>query len=71
MHTSMADDHRITCKEEEYREGKSRKGLSSFSVIVIFVYLFLLGLTVVPRLSVKLNPSRNHPVVNVSFSMYG
>lgn len=67
----MADNHRITCKEEEYRGGKSRKGLSSFSMIVIFVCLFLLGLTVVPRLSVKLNPSRNHPVVNVSFSMYG
>lgn len=45
--------------------------LSSFSVIIVFVCLSVLGLFFVPRLSVKLNPSRKLPVVNVSFSMPG
>jgi multidrug efflux pump subunit AcrB len=49
----------------------SRPKISSFSVIVAFICLSVLGTFFVPRLSVKLNPSRRMPVVNVTFSMYG
>lgn len=47
------------------------KGLSSFSIITIFGVSMLLGLFFIPRLPVKLNPSRKLPVVNVSYSMWG
>jgi multidrug efflux pump subunit AcrB len=45
--------------------------ISSFSVILIAVCLSLLGVLLIPKLSVKLNPSRRLPQVTVSFSMYG
>lgn len=43
----------------------------SFSIIVVFVCLLILGAILAPQLSVKLNPSRKYPVVNVSFNMWG
>ena len=43
----------------------------AFSLIIGFVSLFILGLFMIPRLSIKLNPSKTIPVVNVSFSMHG
>lgn len=55
----------------ENKENTSRLKISSFSIIIIFVCLSVLGLFFIPRLSVKLNPSRKLPVVNVSFSMHG
>jgi multidrug efflux pump subunit AcrB len=45
--------------------------ISSFSVILIFASLMIVGIFMIPGLSVKLNPSRRAPVVNVSFSMPG
>lgn len=44
---------------------------ASFSVILVFSCLLLLGLFLLPKLPVKLNPSRKLPVISVSFSMYG
>jgi multidrug efflux pump subunit AcrB len=45
--------------------------VSSFSIIIGFTCLFILGVFLTPRLAVKLNPSRRLPVVNVSFAMRG
>jgi multidrug efflux pump subunit AcrB len=45
--------------------------LPAFSTIVVFICLLILGLFLIPKLPVKLNPSRKLPVVNVSFSMSG
>lgn len=44
---------------------------SSFSIIVIFSCLTILGFFFIPQLSMKLNPSRKQPIVNIGFSMYG
>lgn len=41
----------------------------SFSIIVIFIALAILGCVLVPRLPVKLMPSRTLPALTVSFSM--
>ena len=62
----MTDNHTI-------QQGKqsSKNGISSFSIIVIFVCLSLLGIFLVPQLSVKLNPSKKLPAINISYSMYG
>jgi len=45
--------------------------VSSFSIILIFTCLMIFGIFLIPKLPVKLNPSRRLPVVNVSFSMQG
>ena len=45
--------------------------LSSFSIIVLFCGLAVVGLFFIPLLPVKLNPSRNMPTVYVSYSMSG
>jgi multidrug efflux pump subunit AcrB len=45
--------------------------VSSFSIILSFVCLMTLGMFMIPKLPVKLNPSRQLPVVNISFSMPG
>jgi multidrug efflux pump subunit AcrB len=47
------------------------KRTSSFSIIIVFVCLAIVGLALIPRLSVKLNPSQQTPQVNVRFSMPG
>lgn len=47
------------------------KSTSSFTLIVAFVCLALVGLALVPQLPVKLNPSRSLPGFTVSFSMPG
>ena len=44
---------------------------SSFTLIVAFVCLSLVGLAVIPLLPVKLNPSRSLPGFTLSFSMPG
>ena len=47
------------------------KSVSSFTVIVAFVCLALVGLALIPLLPVKLNPSRSLPGFSVYFSMPG
>ncbi|MDR1784129.1 MAG: efflux RND transporter permease subunit, partial [Dysgonamonadaceae bacterium] len=44
---------------------------SSFSIILAFVALTIVGVALVPRLTVKLKPSRELPHIGVSFSMRG
>ena len=44
---------------------------SSFTLIVTFVCLSLVGIALVPLLPVKLSPSRDMPGLSVSFSMSG
>ena len=45
------------------------RNLSSFTLIVTFVCLSLIGVVLVPLLPVKLAPSRTLPGLTVSFSM--
>ena len=45
--------------------------MKPFPVIIVFCCLSLLGLLMIPKLPVKLNPSRKIPVVYVSFNMWG
>ena len=45
--------------------------VSSFSIILAFVCLTLVGLALIPRLPVKLSPSQSLPQITVSFSMAG
>lgn len=47
------------------------KSASSFTVIVTFVCLALVGVALIPLLPVKLNPSRSLPGFTVEFSMPG
>ena len=47
------------------------KSASSFTVIVTFVCLALVGMALIPLLPVKLNPSRSLPGFTVGFSMPG
>ena len=47
------------------------RNLSSFTLIVTFVCLSLIGVVLVPLLPVKLAPSRTLPGLTVSFSMPG
>lgn len=47
------------------------KSASSFTVIVTFVCLALVGVALIPLLPVKLNPSRSLPGFTVSFNMPG
>lgn len=47
------------------------RNLSSFTLIVTFVCLSLIGLVLVPLLPVKLAPSRTLPGLTISFSMPG
>lgn len=45
------------------------KRLSSFTVIVSFIALALVGIALIPLLTVKLSPSRALPSLTISFSM--
>ena len=47
------------------------RNFSSFTLIVTFVCLSLIGVVLVPLLPVKLAPSRTLPGLTVSFSMPG
>jgi len=46
-----------------------RKHISSFTVIVAFVCLAIVGIALIPLLPVKLAPSRNLPRITVNFNM--
>ncbi|WP_455963435.1 efflux RND transporter permease subunit [Bacteroides bouchesdurhonensis] len=45
--------------------------VSAFTLIVAFICVALVGLTLIPLLPVKLNPSRTSPGFSVSFNMSG
>ncbi len=44
------------------------RGFSSFSTIIVFIALMLIGVSVIPLLDIKLEPTRSLPTVTVSFS---
>ncbi len=50
---------------------KETPRISAFTVIVAFVAISLIGLAVIPSLTVKLSPSRTLPSLTVSFNMPG
>ncbi|WP_298649910.1 efflux RND transporter permease subunit [uncultured Proteiniphilum sp.] len=66
----MRDKDELTYRENKEKERATGR-FPSFSIIVVFICLLILGLILVPQLSVKLNPSRKYPVVNISFNMWG
>ena len=41
---------------------------TSFSIIIIFIVLFIIGCSLLPLLNVKLNPSRSLPGISVGYS---
>lgn len=45
-----------------------KKSISSFSVILIFTCLTIIGVGLIPLLSIQLTPSRTNNVLNVSYS---
>ena len=45
--------------------------ISSFSIIILFIALSLLGVYFIPKLTVKLIPSYSLPSLTVGFSMWG
>ncbi len=47
---------------------KTGKGFSSFSVIVVFAALMLIGISVLPVIDLQLEPSRSLPSLTVSFN---
>lgn len=47
-----------------------KRPLSSFSIIVIFILLSIIGFSLIPRLNVSLVPSRTLPSVNVSYNWH-
>ena len=49
----------------------AKKNISSFSIILVFVCLSLVGGALIPLLSVKLAPSQTLPQLTVGFSMGG
>ena len=48
-----------------------KRKISSFSIIILFIALSLLGIFFLPRLSVKLIPSYNLPSLTISYNMWG
>jgi len=44
------------------------KGFSSFSTIIVFIALILIGVSLIPLLDVKLEPTRSLPSLSVNFS---
>ncbi|MDR0394408.1 MAG: efflux RND transporter permease subunit [Tannerella sp.] len=50
---------------------KNKSHISSFTVIVAFVAVSLVGLAVIPSLTVKLSPTRALPSLTVRFNMNG
>lgn len=50
---------------------RKKRGISSFSVIVVFLAMAMLGCVLMPLLPVKLVPSETLPSVNVSYSFPG
>ena len=49
---------------------EQKKNISSFSVIIVFVMLIIVGLSLLPLLNIQLTPSRTLPQTNVWFEWY-
>ena len=49
---------------------EQQKTISSFSIIIIFILLSIIGISLIPRLNVSLVPSRTLPSINVSYNWY-
>ncbi len=47
---------------------KTKKAFSSFSVIVVFLALMIIGIAFIPMLDIRFKPSRNLPQLSVQFS---
>lgn len=47
---------------------KGKEKISSFQILVIFVVITFLGGFIIPKLSVKLNPSESLPTISISYS---
>ncbi|MFW5887146.1 MAG: hypothetical protein ACOCUL_05250, partial [Bacteroidota bacterium] len=47
---------------------KDKPAFSSFSVIVVFLALMIIGMAFIPVLDVRFKPSRNLPQLSVRFS---
>ena len=50
---------------------KMGRGIASFTIIIAFLCLSLVGLALMPMLSVKLSPSRTLQSLSISYSMPG
>jgi multidrug efflux pump subunit AcrB len=55
---------------EQKMKQKTNKPLSSFSIIVIFVLVSIIGIGLLPRLNVSLVPSRTLPSVTVNYNWH-
>ena len=53
--------------KNQLQKEESRPALSPFSIILIFVVFILIGCSLLPLLSIQLNPSRTDPSLNVTF----
>ena len=61
----------MNLEEVDGSEKTIGRGLSAFSVILVFSCLLIIGFFLTPSLPIKLNPSHRMPTVSVSFSMRG
>lgn len=61
----MNSDH---MSSELKRNSSGVKGFSSFTIILVFTLLMLIGLSFLPLINLKLKPSRSLQTVSVSFS---
>lgn len=67
----MLNRTEMLTKQIKISNEQKKKHISSFSILIVFLCLTILGLFFIPLLPLKLNPSRNIPVVHISFSMWG
>ncbi|WP_139279670.1 hypothetical protein [Tangfeifania diversioriginum] len=52
----------------ELSNSQTKPAFSSFSVIVVFLALVIIGMAFIPVLDVRFKPSRNLPQLSVQFS---
>ena len=65
----MKSDAPEYAAKEKTRGLKSpQRGFSAFSVIVVFVALMILGMSVIPLLNIRLEPSRTMPSMEVTYA---
>ncbi|NDV58514.1 efflux RND transporter permease subunit [Bacteroides sp. 519] len=64
----MANNSQLSTLNSQLEE---KRRISSFTLIVAFICVALVGLALIPLLPVKLNPSRSLPGFTVQFSMPG
>jgi len=59
-----------TGSERRTLASQNNKPLSAFSIIVIFVLLAIIGIALIPRLNVRLVPSRTLPSITVNYNWH-